>query len=161
SLPRRSAPKSWRSLRGTMLSAIQSAASLVGLTLALLLVACSSDAPGTAIDAAGVGTGGSTSASTSSSATSSRTSRTSTGGPCGDCGDFQCCAGVCVNTNNDIKNCGNCGTTCQGAHPFCESVCVDPPCDQGVACAAEQTCCGAMCCNAGELCCALGGGAVA
>src|SRR6185295_5926662 len=68
---------------------------------------------------------------------------------------FTCCDGVCVNENNDILNCGVCGKKCEGTHPYCDlGKCGMPPCE-GVPCAATLFCCGASCCQAGELCCTV------
>ena len=36
-----------------------------------------------------------------------------------DCQGFKCCGGFCVNPGNDILNCGTCGNTCSGDHPYC------------------------------------------
>jgi hypothetical protein len=78
-------------------------------------------------------------------------------GPPGDatsCGiGFSLCNGYCVNVNNDIHNCGGCGTVCQGTNPYCDNGhCTTAPCDGG-ACGTGTFCCGSECCTAGQLCC--------
>src|SRR5882724_1860400 len=57
------------------------------------------------------------------------------GATCGaNCG-FKCCGPECINTGNDINNCGACGTVCPGPGPFCNNgKCDKPPC-QGAPCA--------------------------
>jgi len=81
------------------------------------------------------------------------------GASCGpNCG-FQCCGPECVNTGNDINNCGACGTVCAGPNPYCNNgKCDKPPC-QGTTCAVGTNCCEAECCKAGELCCEVNAGA--
>jgi hypothetical protein len=70
-----------------------------------------------------------------------------------DCGGFKCCSNLCSNPQNDILNCGGCGTLCDGADPYCNGgKCGTPPC-QGSTCGAGSTCCGSQCCGAGQLCC--------
>jgi hypothetical protein len=72
-----------------------------------------------------------------------------------DCGHgLTCCSGgVCANAKNDIDNCGRCGLTCTGDHPFCElGTCTTPLCFD-VTCAGGTFCCGNQCCPAGQLCC--------
>lgn len=105
---------------------------------------------------------GSGTTSSSTSSTSSTSSASSSGGGCNQttCSvqpGFSCCNGQCVNTDNDIDNCGTCGKTCGGAHPFCnKGTCQEPPC-QGVACTANQFCCGTSCCADDQLCCDVPG----
>ena len=76
------------------------------------------------------------------------------GGTCSPaCGDGRtCCSGTCVNTNNDPKNCGACGSTCG---TFCSGgQCTQPPCTRdGGSCANGALCCGGDCCASGQLCC--------
>ncbi len=36
-----------------------------------------------------------------------------------DCAGFKCCNSLCANTQNDILNCGGCGTICDGTDPYC------------------------------------------
>jgi hypothetical protein len=81
------------------------------------------------------------------------------GATCGaNCG-FKCCGPECINTGNDINNCGACGTVCPGPGPFCNNgKCDKAPC-QGVTCIGTTTCCEAECCKAGELCCNVNAGA--
>lgn len=72
---------------------------------------------------------------------------------------FTCCGDACVNTDNDIKNCGSCGNVCgESASPFCDAgTCAPaPPCD-GPLCGPAGTCCGTSCCQPGELCCDVPG----
>lgn len=70
-----------------------------------------------------------------------------------ECQLFKCCGGVCVNTNNDIANCGGCNRPCTGTNPFCDrGTCATPPCT-GTTCGAGQFCCANQCCAAGQLCC--------
>jgi hypothetical protein len=70
---------------------------------------------------------------------------------------FVACDGACVNTDNDILNCGSCGNTCAGAHPYCAGgSCVTAPCS-GAACGGSMWCCGTSCCAPGELCCDVPG----
>lgn len=69
-----------------------------------------------------------------------------------------CCSGRCVNTANDLANCGGCGVVCSGATPYCGGSCQAAPCeiDAGT-CGSGGRCCGASCCAAGQLCCDLQG----
>jgi len=70
---------------------------------------------------------------------------------------FSCCNGGCVNTDNDIHNCGGCGVTCTGPSPFCAGgSCGTPPCEV-TGCGASSTCCDTQCCGAGQLCCDVPG----
>ncbi|MEO8905824.1 MAG: hypothetical protein ABI488_25050 [Polyangiaceae bacterium] len=81
------------------------------------------------------------------------------GSTCGaNCG-FKCCGPECINTGNDINNCGTCGTVCPGPGPFCNNgKCDKAPC-QGVTCTGTTTCCEDGCCKTGELCCNVNAGA--
>ena len=79
-----------------------------------------------------------------------------------DCvaGGFECCDGVCVNTSNDIENCGGCGIRCTGQVRYCDNGnCGAPECAAGINCGTGQ-CCGAECCGDGQLCCVVPGGPV-
>ena len=70
---------------------------------------------------------------------------------------LECCDGKCVNQNNDILNCGGCGTECTVGNPFCDNgTCGTAPCDlRGSVCAGNQFCCGTECCALDELCCVV------
>jgi hypothetical protein len=80
-------------------------------------------------------------------------------GPSGNCGPgLTCCSGGCVNTANDINNCGSCGNACGGAHPYCGyapggTACSAPPCAVQKQPPAGQFCCGNTFCTSGQLCC--------
>jgi hypothetical protein len=53
---------------------------------------------------------------------------------------FVCCNGACVNTRNDINNCGGCGNVCPGPNPFCAgTACGTAPCSPP--CSGGQLCC--------------------
>jgi len=74
----------------------------------------------------------------------------------GDCQLFKCCDGFCVNTRNDIANCGACNRPCAGPDPYCgNGTCGTPPCGPAVDCQAGTLCCSNACCAAGQLCCAV------
>jgi hypothetical protein len=71
---------------------------------------------------------------------------------------FTCCNGRCVNTSNDIKNCGRCGEACDGSFPIClDGNCSIPVC-LGPDCGPARGCCENTCCAIGELCCKIPGG---
>jgi hypothetical protein len=75
-----------------------------------------------------------------------------------NCQGFKCCAGVCINPGNDILNCGTCGNTCTGAHPYCANgTCQQNwPCTLvGAQCAQGATCCGGQCCTGAQICCTV------
>jgi hypothetical protein len=69
------------------------------------------------------------------------------------CGDGRtCCGGACVNTANDPRHCGGCGTPCEGPDDYCTGGRCEPvPCDGE--CTVAETCCGTMCCGSGQICC--------
>jgi hypothetical protein len=98
---------------------------------------------------------------TSTVATASVTAASSsTGMDCAiDCDPgLVCCDGACVGTYNDILNCGECGNSCGGEHPFCDNgICAQmPPCTKGVLCdSGGLFCCGVDCCYDGQICCVV------
>jgi len=105
---------------------------------------------------AGVGAGGSGGAGGGVGGTAGGAGGATCGPNCG----FTCCGTECINTHNDIKNCGACGNVCPGPNPYCDGVkCGTPPC-QGMTCAAGTTCCEFECCKAGQLCCEVSNGTV-
>ena len=68
-----------------------------------------------------------------------------------------CCDGACVYPQNDILNCGHCGTVCPRPSPFCHlGTCSTPPCTNGQPC--NGTCCQGACCPPGQLCCEVNRG---
>ncbi len=68
---------------------------------------------------------------------------------------FTCCDGSCRNLDNDPKNCGMCGKVCSGGTSMCQGGdCVAPPCTAEL-CAPDASCCGAVCCAVGQLCCQI------
>jgi hypothetical protein len=78
-----------------------------------------------------------------------------------DCQGFKCCGGFCVNAGHDILNCGSCGNTCTGAHPFCANgTCQSGwPCSSvGATCDVGATCCGGQCCTGTQICCTVAQG---
>lgn len=115
--------------------------------------------------AGGAGTTGTTSTTTTSTTTTTTTTTsTSSSSSSGSCdasncsAPFVCCAGACVNPDNDILNCGKCGTVCSGGSPYCDhGTCGTPPCTTPQLCGAGGTCCGNVCCKPGELCCDVPG----
>ena len=109
---------------------------------------------GGASTSGGGGTGGAT--ATGGSGGTSATTTTSTATGCGEC-EWECCGAQCVNKDNDVKNCGDCGVQCPGPDPYCDhGVCGKPPCDTAT-CEGGELCCGTMCCAAGQLCCTVPG----
>ena len=86
------------------------------------------------------------------------------GGVAGNCDPpcdsfFECCNGECVNTANDILNCGECGEICDQDWPMCNNgSCGDAfdSCDQGTVCPTILNCCGTDCCEPDtQLCCVV------
>jgi hypothetical protein len=76
----------------------------------------------------------------------------------GDCQGFKCCGGFCVNAGNDVLNCGTCGNTCGGAHPYCANGTCQAiwPCTLvGAACNPGSLCCGGQCCTGTQICCTV------
>jgi hypothetical protein len=69
---------------------------------------------------------------------------------------FICCDGACVNPNNDILNCRECGRACSGPAPFCNGTCGTAPCSRAP-CPDQTICCSDQCCGAGQLCCNVPG----
>lgn len=146
---------------------------LAACTLSLVLAGCESE-----VTKQTGGAGGATS-STSKSSTSTASSMTtatgtasagtttvsstSSGVMCGDCQGFDCCPGAggkgeCVNMQNDIHNCGDCGVQCSGLAPYCDhGKCGTPACDPNTVCVGTATCCGAACCDTNQLCCSVPG----
>ncbi len=122
----------------------------------------SSSTTGTASGAGGAGAGGSgAGGSGAATSTGSTTGTGGTGGatPCEPAcaGSFICCNGECVNPGNDIRHCGDCGIPCEGGFPHCDNgTCGQAPCE-GTVCLGTQNCCGATCCDIGELCCVVPG----
>jgi hypothetical protein len=103
------------------------------------------------------GAGGSTGGSAGVAGTSGSAGA---GGGCNaaNC-EFTCCDDVCVNTDNDIQNCGSCGNVCGGSSsPFCNAGTCEatPPCN-GPLCGPAGTCCGSSCCTPDQLCCDVPG----
>jgi hypothetical protein len=121
---------------------------------------------GTAAGGSGGAVGGSAGTSTGGGAGIGGSAGTggapSDAGVCGtECTNagFTCCNGTCVNLDNDIKNCGKCGTPCVGGeHPTCNAgKCGAPPCSGAGACKAAEFCCGDACCGPNQLCCDVPG----
>jgi hypothetical protein len=69
-----------------------------------------------------------------------------------------CCAGKCVGTYNDVKNCGRCGNVCSPERPYCDGHdCAPIPCFGDPICLGIERCCGQICCALGNLCCDVPG----
>jgi hypothetical protein len=103
----------------------------------------------------GTSTGGGGGTSTGG-AGGTTTTTTATGTGCDPC-EWSCCGATCVNFDNDILNCGTCGNKCAGPNPYCDNgVCGTPPCN-GQLCGPSGLCCGAQCCQTGDLCCSVPG----
>jgi hypothetical protein len=119
---------------------------VVGLA-ALAIAACGSVTSNGDASARG-GSGG----STGTGGAGGRSCQTDT-----DCQGFKCCGGRCVNTGNDILNCGTCGHVCNGTQPYCDNgTCATSwPCIMTGTCSTGTVCCGAECCNPGQLCCTV------
>jgi hypothetical protein len=140
--------------------------SLASRSVLLLAAACSSSAGSNSNDGGADASGSDAtqdstqSADSGADATSDSTGGgdvTSDDGPAGDAtscgGGFLLCNGYCVNANNDIHNCGKCGTVCNDTNPYCDNgTCTTAPCDGGQ-CGSGMFCCGTDCCAAGQLCC--------
>lgn len=60
------------------------------------------------------------------------------------------CAGICVDLQTDVKNCGLCGNMC-GQGESCDSAACH--CGSGNACTGGQTCIGGLCCPSAETNC--------
>ena len=71
-----------------------------------------------------------------------------------DCSLFRCCNGVCVNTNNDILNCGGCNKPCAGPASVLRAAPAARRPAPGHACTAAR-CAAAAVLRAGKLCCFL------
>jgi hypothetical protein len=72
---------------------------------------------------------------------------------------FVCCGTQCVNSNNDVMNCGECGNECGGLFPYCDNgTCGAPACGPAVDCGPGTNCCSNECCGEGQLCCVVPGG---
>ncbi|MFO0757526.1 MAG: hypothetical protein U0359_13600 [Byssovorax sp.] len=134
---------------------------LRSMTLVLVSVGCGGSTSGTA-GAGGAATTATTTGAGGAGGSSATVTTTGSGGggtcsPACDLGFF-CCDGACVNTANDIKNCGSCGHACLGDNPYCGAgTCADPPCDAVVVCKGSEFCCGSTCCAEGMLCCDVQG----
>lgn len=120
----------------------------------LLVVVCVACGGGTTIDS-----GSNATQSSSTQGSGGQTGSGGSGGNCSGCmSGFICCNGECVNPNNDIGNCGDCGVACPGASPYCDNGnCGTPPCAPNVDCGPDSTCCDSQCCMAGYICCTIPG----
>lgn len=121
---------------------------LTVLVVSLVLAGCSNSGVGTA-----GGSGGGTAGGTGGGAGGgSSTCLLGDGGSA--CGVGRtCCNNACVNTANNPKNCGACGTECSGATPYCDGTCQSVPCSLDGGTCGAMACCGSNCCGAGQLCC--------
>lgn len=67
-----------------------------------------------------------------------------------------CCAGACVNTATNERNCGSCGETCPPGQTCCGGTCANLATDEancsacGASCGAGQACCGGVCLDTSE-----------
>jgi len=99
--------------------------------------------------------GGSPSGGSPSGGRAGATGMAGSAGSGGDCSPAcgasrQCCAGQCVNEQNDLHNCGACGIVCDVGMYCGAGKCAKPPC---TATCAGGTCCGTECCNESQICC--------
>jgi len=117
------------------------------------------------------GTAGTTGTAGAAAGTTGAAGRGGTGGTAGggggggtriacqsdnDCQLFKCCDGFCVNTRNDIANCGACNRVCAGPNPYCgNGTCGMPQCALDGPCPDGRTCCLGTCCTTGQLCCTV------
>lgn len=106
------------------------------LAMVVFAAACRTAVPGGGDGGAGSGGGGGGNSSTDMALN---------GKPCAVlCSmGFVCCDGNCVNTRNDINNCGHCGNVCPGPNPFCAGTACgtapcNPPCTGGTLCCDVQ-----------------------
>lgn len=71
-----------------------------------------------------------------------------------------CCDDRCVHPSHDPAHCGGCGLPCSGDTPFCDNgSCAVQPCT-GPALCGMRPCCGESCCEPGQVCCVVEGGAL-
>jgi hypothetical protein len=79
------------------------------------------------------------------------------GTPCTCADGLSCCGEACVNLNNDVLNCGECGNACTAPNTCIQGECKDPcPPDFGCDSAEGKVCCGLQCCDPGLICCDYG-----
>ena len=138
--------------------------SLICLALTAVICGCSGGNPSPTDGGSGGGTGGG-----SGGGTAGGTGGGSGGGGGGTSACFladggsacgagrTCCGGACVNTANNPKHCGVCGTECTGSTPFCDGTCQPIPCALDGGTCGATACCGANYCTAGQLCCKVEG----
>jgi hypothetical protein len=101
----------------------------------------------------GIGTGGIASGGTGGiGAGGASTGGIGGGGTCDPtCGEARnCCDAQCVNLANDPRHCGVCDRPCSTDTYCTGGDCVPPPCTTTCE---SGSCCGAECCDVGELCC--------
>jgi len=134
-------------------------AGLAGLIVVAARCGGSTAPPGNASDASVDGSSGSSGGGSGSSSGS--------GSDAGDCAmgcvnGESCCDSQCVQLLNDPFHCGVCNNRCPAERPTCGGgSCEVPPCDSTPpSCSGGQFCCGANCCNAGDLCCIQVGGPI-
>ena len=106
---------------------------------------------GTAGTAAAAGRGGA-GASGGSAGASGASGGAAGGGTCNpSCAvGRKCCAGQCINQQNDPYNCGACGARCADGTYCSGAQCVKPPCETTCK---DLSCCGTECCTVGKICC--------